>query len=169
MMATYQKCYICEQDGYHESVEECLRAALARVKAAEVEVERLKGQVAGAEAERDEWYEVAETTETELGQFMDDLIAVVGEQVIVGDEVKFSAVVAAVAALRAQLDAAAWRPVTEPPGEDGDNYVVTVRAKWRVNYFLGLDHGHQGAFIAHGGCVLGGEVIEWRPAPPASK
>lgn len=77
----------------------------------------LAAEVARLTAERDEWEGIAETAEDDLGRFMDDLIAVVGEQVIVGDEVKFSAIVAAVAALRAQLDAAGegWGAVSEPP------------------------------------------------------
>ncbi len=106
---------------------DCTAAAIGRANAAEAEVERLKGQVDEAETERDEWYEAAETTETDLGRFMDDLIAVVGEQVIVGDEVKFSAVVAAVAALRSRLDAARWRlSATEKPAAPGVE--VDVRA-----------------------------------------
>ena len=48
MMATYQKCYICEQDVYPESVEECLRAALARAEAAESELATLRAQLDAA-------------------------------------------------------------------------------------------------------------------------
>ena len=88
------------------------RAVQARAATLAAEVERLEAEsnelqtlLDGAEAERDEWMETAETTEGELGRFMDDLIAVVGDRVIIGDEVQFAEIVAAVAALRAQLAA----------------------------------------------------------------
>lgn len=67
----------------------------------------LRAQLDAAEADRDAWNEAAEASEDDLGRFMDDLIAIVGDHVIVGDEVQFSAITAAVAALRAQLDAGA--------------------------------------------------------------
>lgn len=88
------------------------RAVQARAATLAAEVERLEAEsnelqtlLDGAEVERDEWMETAETTEGELGRFMDDLIAVVGDRVIIGDEVQFAEIVAAVAALRAQLAA----------------------------------------------------------------
>lgn len=127
------------------------RAVQARAATLAAEVERL-------EVDRDEWMETAETTEEELCRFMDDLIAVVGEQVIVGDEVKFSAIVTAVAALRAQLEAAqTWRKTkTDPPADQ--QWVQT-----RTTSF-GTYHAEDGYFHVDG--VYGWYESEWRPAPP---
>ena len=68
------------------------RALLARAEAAEADT---------ADAE-----DLLEETESELSRFMDNLIAVVGDRVIVGDEVQFSAIVEAVTALLARAEAA---------------------------------------------------------------
>lgn len=141
-------------------IEPSIAYLLAGHKELAAEVERL-------EVDRDEWMETAETTEGELCRFMDDLIAVVGEQVIVGDEVKFSAIVTAVAALRAQLEAAGegWRPVTEKPTADGPNYEAIVKVRWEGRLRNALPN--PGAFVTHGGAILGDEhVIGYRPTPP---
>ena len=53
MIKTKQKCYICKQNGYHERIEECLDAALARANTAEAEVERLTAELQNTTVDRD--------------------------------------------------------------------------------------------------------------------
>lgn len=82
-----------------------LRAALARAEAAEADT---------ADAE-----DLLEETESELSRFMDNLIAVVG------DEVQFSAIVEAVTALRTRAEAAEAR--TEELAAAGRSIIKSLR------------------------------------------
>ena len=100
-------------------LKEELAAEIARAEAAEKRVAEL-------EAQRDDYHMKWVDVGFELGQFADDLIAVLKLQLTDNDDeaTTLATIVTRVTELEAQLAAQEWQPVTEPPIEAG--YYQTV-------------------------------------------
>ena len=98
-----------------------LMAAEKRESAALSRAEAAEQRVAELEAQRDDYHMKWVDVGFELGQFADDLIAVLKLQLTDNDDeaTTLATIVTRVTELEAQLAATAWRPVTEPPIEDG--------------------------------------------------
>jgi len=123
MIKTKQMCYICGRDGYHESIEECLNAAIARAEAAEEEaagwkerIDESRVRAEMAEAKEGEARGLASQSFEATGVFCFRLYAAVDRE-LEGDEgSNFDEIVAAVAALRAAADEVV--PAEMPEGPD---------------------------------------------------
>ena len=94
-----------------------LMAAEKRESAALSRAEAAEQRVAELEAQRDDYHMKWVDVGFELGQFADDLIAVLKLQLTDNDDeaTTLATIVTRVTELEAQLAAQAWRPVTEPP------------------------------------------------------
>ena len=95
----------------------------------------------------------------DTGEFVGKLYEVLGRELDYEEGSSFDEIVGAVAALRArvaELEAAqAWRPVTEPPQDNGDYLVFCWPGEYEV--FLFWD-GHWSR--------IGIPVYHWQPLPP---
>jgi DNA repair exonuclease SbcCD ATPase subunit len=106
------------------------------VKIDDMKLVAAEQRVAELEAQRDDYHMKWVDVGFELGQFADDLIAVLKLQLTDNDDeaTTLATIVTRVTELEAQLAVQAWRPVTEPPIEEGE--------------YWGWD-AHDGVFITH--------------------
>ena len=120
-------------NGTHAGMDYCVVILNARVNHEQARAEAAERRVAELEAQRDDYHMKWVDVGFELGQFADDLIAVLKLQLTDNDDeaTTLATIVTRVTELEAQLAAQEWRPVTEPPG----------KADWRSGFLVDTKKG----------------------------